>query len=74
MFAGVVLMLRTRDLNWNTFAVAHMKVGENHDSTKESSEYLKSLTQQAVVLQKAINHFYSDTPGACVPPPKVCPD
>lgn len=54
------------------FIVAHMKVGEIHDSTKESSEYLKSLTQQAVVLQKAINHIYSNTPSACIPPPKVC--
>lgn len=51
---------------------AHMQVGENHDSTKESSEYLKSLTQQAVILQKAINHIYSNTPSACIPPPKVC--
>lgn len=48
------------------------KVGEDHDSTRESSEYLKSLTQQAVILQKAINHIYSNTPSACIPPPKVC--
>ncbi|XP_035033613.1 clustered mitochondria protein homolog isoform X1 [Hippoglossus stenolepis] len=52
------------------YTIYKSQVGENHDSTKESSEYLKSLTQQAVVLQKAINHFYSDTPGACVPPLK----
>lgn len=49
-----------------------MQVGENHNNTKESSEYLKSLTQQAVILQKAINQIYSNTPGACIPPPKVC--
>lgn len=54
------------------FFVAHTKVGEDHDRTKESSEYLKSLTQQAVILQKAINLIYSNTPGACIPPPKVC--
>ncbi|XP_069395959.1 clustered mitochondria protein homolog isoform X2 [Paralichthys olivaceus] len=52
------------------YSIYKSQVGENHDSTKESSEYLKSLTQQAVVLQKAINHFYSDTPGARVPPLK----
>uniref|UniRef100_A0A8C2ZJZ6 Clustered mitochondria homolog n=1 Tax=Cyclopterus lumpus TaxID=8103 RepID=A0A8C2ZJZ6_CYCLU len=45
------------------------QVGENHESTKESSKYLKSLTQQAVALQKAFNHIYSNTP-ACVPPSK----
>lgn len=54
------------------FFVSHMKVGEDHESMKESSEYLKSLTQQAVVLQKAINHIYSNTSSACTPPPKVC--
>ncbi|XP_040908418.1 clustered mitochondria protein homolog isoform X2 [Toxotes jaculatrix] len=52
------------------YAIYKSQVGENHDSTKESSEYLKSLTQQAVVLQKAINHLYSNTPSACIPPPK----
>lgn len=49
-----------------------LQVGESHDSTKESSEYLKNLTQQAVVLQKAINQIYGNTPSACIPPPKVC--
>ncbi|XP_022594435.1 clustered mitochondria protein homolog [Seriola dumerili] len=52
------------------YSIYKSQVGENHDSTKESSEYLKSLTQQAVVLQKAINHIYSNTPSACIPPPK----
>ncbi|XP_037604137.1 clustered mitochondria protein homolog [Sebastes umbrosus] len=52
------------------YSLYKSQVGENHDSTKESSEYLKSLTQQAVILQKAINHIYSNTPSACIPPPK----
>ncbi|XP_054482358.1 clustered mitochondria protein homolog [Anoplopoma fimbria] len=52
------------------FSIYKSQVGENHDSTKESSEYLKSLTQQAVVLQRAINHIYSNTP-ACIQPPKL---
>uniref|UniRef100_UPI003AAB6D90 clustered mitochondria protein homolog n=1 Tax=Centroberyx gerrardi TaxID=166262 RepID=UPI003AAB6D90 len=52
------------------YSIYKSQVGENHDSTKESSEYLKSLTQQAVILQKAINHIYSNTPSACIPPPK----
>ncbi|KAJ3589840.1 hypothetical protein NHX12_010681 [Muraenolepis orangiensis] len=46
------------------------QAGEDHDSTKESSEYLQTLTKQAVVLQRALNHIYSNTPGACIPPPK----
>lgn len=69
MFAGIVFIQETQLRN---FFVSHMKVGEDHESTKESSEYLKSLTQQAVVLQKAINHIYSNAPSACAPPPKVC--
>ncbi|XP_078122335.1 clustered mitochondria protein homolog [Sander vitreus] len=52
------------------YSIYKSQVGEKHDSTKESSEYLKSLTQQAVILQKAINHIYSNTPSACIPPPK----
>ncbi|KAK1883191.1 Clustered mitochondria protein like [Dissostichus eleginoides] len=52
------------------YLIYRSQVGENHDSTKESSDYLKRLTQQAVVLQKAINHIYSDTPSACIQPPK----
>ncbi|XP_034062393.1 clustered mitochondria protein homolog isoform X4 [Gymnodraco acuticeps] len=52
------------------YLIYRSQVGENHDSTKESSDYLKTLTQQAVVLQKAINHIYSNTPSACIQPPK----
>uniref|UniRef100_A0AAX7TUZ3 Clu domain-containing protein n=1 Tax=Astatotilapia calliptera TaxID=8154 RepID=A0AAX7TUZ3_ASTCA len=52
------------------YSIYKSQVGENHNSTTESSEYLKSLTQQAVILQKAINQIYSNTPGACIPPPK----
>ncbi|XP_029304608.1 LOW QUALITY PROTEIN: clustered mitochondria protein homolog [Cottoperca gobio] len=52
------------------YTIYKTQVGENHDRTKESSEYLNSLTQQAVILQKVINHIYSNTPGACISPPK----
>lgn len=65
-------MLCSCNVNWEASLFPHVKVGEDHDSTRESSEYLKSLTQQAVILQKAINHIYSNTPSACIPPPKVC--
>uniref|UniRef100_A0A7N9AWC6 Clustered mitochondria protein homolog n=1 Tax=Mastacembelus armatus TaxID=205130 RepID=A0A7N9AWC6_9TELE len=52
------------------YSIYKSQVGVNHDRTKESSEYLQRLTQQAVMLQKAINHIYSNTPGASIPPPK----
>ncbi|KAE8287357.1 Clustered mitochondria protein-like protein [Larimichthys crocea] len=52
------------------YSLYKSQVGEDHDSTKESSDYLKSLTQQAVILQKAINQLYSNTHSACIPPPK----
>ncbi|XP_026227839.1 clustered mitochondria protein homolog [Anabas testudineus] len=52
------------------YSIYKRQVGVNHTSTRESSDYLKSLTQQAVILQKAINHIYSNTPSASIPPPK----
>ncbi|KAM9846424.1 clustered mitochondria protein homolog [Aulostomus maculatus] len=53
-----------------TYSIYRSQVGERHDRTKESSEYLKSLTQQAVILQKAINQIRSNTLGKSIPPPK----
>uniref|UniRef100_A0A3B3ZPN6 Clu domain-containing protein n=1 Tax=Periophthalmus magnuspinnatus TaxID=409849 RepID=A0A3B3ZPN6_9GOBI len=50
------------------------QVGEDHDRTKESKNYLKTLTQQAVNLQKALNQIYCETPSACITPPKVFPN
>ncbi|XP_034538961.1 clustered mitochondria protein homolog [Notolabrus celidotus] len=52
------------------YSIYKSQVGEDHGSIKESSEYLKSLTQQAVILQKAINSIYSKTLSACPPPLK----
>lgn len=76
MLAGVVSLLLAQLRNFFVFfltqIVSYLKVGEDHESTKESSEYLESLTQQAVVLQKAINRIYSDTSSVFTPPPKVC--
>ncbi|XP_056586170.1 clustered mitochondria protein homolog isoform X2 [Triplophysa dalaica] len=34
------------------------QVGETHEKTRESSEYLKHLTHQAVILQKTMNWLY----------------
>ncbi|KAM3601450.1 uncharacterized protein V6R79_013123 [Siganus canaliculatus] len=52
------------------YSIYQSQLGKDHDCTKESSEYLKRLTQQAVILQKTINLIYSDTPSACIPSPK----
>ncbi|XP_026480029.1 clustered mitochondria protein homolog [Ctenocephalides felis] len=48
-------------------------LGENHDKTKESSDCLRHLTQQAVVLQKKMNDLYTGKPGsgAGLPPVQI---
>ena len=48
-----------------------MKVGEAHEKTKESSEYLKYLTQQAVALQRTMNEIYKNGSNASIMPLKV---
>lgn len=40
------------------FTIYKRMLGENHERTKESSDCLKHLTQQAVVLQKKMNEIY----------------
>lgn len=47
------------------------KVGEGHEKTKESSEYLKYLTQQAVALQRTMNEIYKNGSNASIMPLKV---
>jgi protein TIF31 len=37
-----------------------LQLGETHDKTQESSDCLKHLTQQAVVLQKKMNDIYTN--------------
>ncbi|CAB0018212.1 unnamed protein product [Nesidiocoris tenuis] len=48
-------------------------LGEDHDKTKESSECLRHLTHQAVVLQKKMNEIYTGKPGANLPPIQIQP-
>nr|XP_055036650.1 clustered mitochondria protein homolog isoform X1 [Misgurnus anguillicaudatus] len=46
------------------YGIYRKQVGETHEKTQESSEYLKHLTHQAVILQKTLNWIYrtgSDT-------------
>lgn len=46
-------------------------MGETHEKTKESSEYLKHLTQQAVALQRTMNEIYKNGSNASIMPLKV---
>ena len=39
------------------FSLQLLQLGEDHDRTKESSECLKHLTQQAVKFQKTMNQL-----------------
>ena len=44
------------------------QLGDDHDRTKESSDCLKHLTQQAVSIQKTLNNIYK---GQKVPIPPM---
>lgn len=48
-----------------------LQMGEAHEKTKESSEYLKYLTQQAVALQRTMNEIYKNGSNASIMPLKV---
>lgn len=50
-----------------TYTIYKLQLGEEHEKTKESSECLRHLTQQAVVLQKKMNELYQGRLGAGVP-------
>merc|ERR1719445_624720 len=55
-----------------TFAIYKSQLGDEHDKTKESSECLKHLTQQAVVLQKKMNEIYTGkSKSASLPPIQI---
>uniref|UniRef100_A0A8C0K9B8 Clustered mitochondria protein homolog n=1 Tax=Canis lupus dingo TaxID=286419 RepID=A0A8C0K9B8_CANLU len=52
------------------YTVYKTQLGEDHEKTKESSEYLKCLTQQAVALQRTMNEIYRNGSSANIPPLK----
>ncbi|XP_028857470.1 clustered mitochondria protein homolog isoform X3 [Denticeps clupeoides] len=54
------------------YTIYKNQVGESHEKTKESSEYLKHLTQQAVALQRTMNEIYKNGSSASIMPLKVC--
>ncbi|XP_028722544.1 clustered mitochondria protein homolog isoform X1 [Peromyscus leucopus] len=52
------------------YTIYKTQLGEDHEKTRESSEYLKCLTQQAVALQRTMNEIYRNGPSANIPPLK----
>lgn len=56
----------------SNFLVLNTQASEDCDRSKESSEYLEILTQQAAVLQNTIDHTQSYTPDISASPLKVC--
>ncbi|XP_067651170.1 clustered mitochondria protein homolog [Haliotis asinina] len=53
------------------FAIYRQTLGEDHERTKESSECLKHLTQQAVVFQKKMNEIYKGEKSITFPPIQI---
>ena len=56
-----------------TYAIYKQHLGEDHEKTKESSDCLRHLTQQAVVLQKKMNEIYTGKTGVSLPPIQIQP-
>lgn len=56
-----------------TYSIYKRQLGEDHEKTRESSDCLRHLTQQAVVLQKKMNEIYTGKPGASLPPIQIQP-
>uniref|UniRef100_A0A3B4YXG1 Clustered mitochondria protein homolog n=1 Tax=Seriola lalandi dorsalis TaxID=1841481 RepID=A0A3B4YXG1_SERLL len=52
------------------YTIYKNQMGEAHEKTKESSEYLKYLTQQAVALQRTMNEIYKNGSNASIMPLK----
>ncbi|KAJ3589974.1 hypothetical protein NHX12_007931 [Muraenolepis orangiensis] len=52
------------------YTIYKNQVGEAHEKTKESSDYLKYLTQQAVALQRTMNEIYKNGSNASITPLK----
>jgi len=56
-----------------TYSIYKLQLGEEHEKTKESSECLRHLTQQAVVLQKKMNEIYKGNSVGMIPPIQIQP-
>ncbi|XP_021376922.1 clustered mitochondria protein homolog isoform X2 [Mizuhopecten yessoensis] len=53
------------------YVIYKQMLGEEHDRTKESSDCLKHLTQQAVVFQKKMNEIYKGEKSITLPPLQI---
>ncbi|KAI4897571.1 hypothetical protein NFI96_020853, partial [Prochilodus magdalenae] len=53
------------------YMIYRKQVGEAHEKTRESSEYLKHLTNQAVILQRTMNMIYKNSSGTSIAPLKL---
>ncbi|XP_015794639.1 clustered mitochondria protein homolog [Tetranychus urticae] len=56
-----------------TWAIYKLQLGDNHEKTKESSECLRHLTQQAVLWQKRMNEIYKGDSPPMIPPIQIQP-
>lgn len=56
-----------------TYAIYKQQLGEDHEKTRESSDCLRHLTQQAVVLQKKMNEIYTGKTSVSLPPIQIQP-
>uniref|UniRef100_A0A182N3Y6 Clustered mitochondria protein homolog n=1 Tax=Anopheles dirus TaxID=7168 RepID=A0A182N3Y6_9DIPT len=56
-----------------TYAIYKQQLGESHEKTQESSECLRHLTQQAVVLQKKMNYANGKLLSTGLPPIHIQP-
>lgn len=69
-FVSVTIL---KDILYLDLLFSSSQMGEAHEKTKESSEYLKYLTQQAVALQRTMNEIYKNGSNASIMPLKVIP-
>ncbi|XP_062867426.1 clustered mitochondria protein homolog [Trichomycterus rosablanca] len=53
------------------YMIYRSQVGEAHEKTQESSEYLKHLTNQAVILQRTMNVIYKNSSDCSIAPLKL---
>ncbi|XP_021934846.1 clustered mitochondria protein homolog [Zootermopsis nevadensis] len=56
-----------------TYAIYRQQLGESHEKTRESSDCLRHLTSQAVVLQKKMNEIYTGKSNTALPPIQIQP-
>ncbi|CAH0390274.1 unnamed protein product [Bemisia tabaci] len=56
-----------------TYTIYKQQFGEDHEKTRESSDCLRHLTHQAVILQKKMNEIYNGKMSAYFPPIQIQP-